>query len=343
MTTCLPKTTVLVTSAGTASAINIIKSLRRADGAVRTVAVDADASAAGLRLADAYRVVPKAASPDYIPALLDIAAAEGVSALYAVYSREIQTISEKQQTFHDRGIVTLLAPPDTIALCNDKSQISAIASRAAVRSPRAYTPEGALALDADAYPLFAKPLVGSSSVGAMRLNDRSELEQYMRSHSETVVQEFVDGPEVTVDVFCNRDSEAMVIAPRLRLSTKAGQSVKGKTIPNERFVQPVRAICKTLRMVGTCNFQFILDAEELVLIEVNPRYAAGGLMLTVEAGANIPLLALKEMLGLPIAREECEVRSGVMMSRYWEEVFWTEKETCVSLSQAAPVSSAHTS
>ena len=112
-----------------------------------------------------------------------------------------------------------------------------------------------------------------------------------------------------------------MVAPRLRLSTKGGQSVKGRTIDNKDFLLPVEALCQALSHIGVCNIQFKKTNTGLVLLEMNPRYAAGGLMLTVHAGANIPLLAPKEMLGVKIDAAECQVKTNVVMSRYWEELF----------------------
>ena len=50
-------------------------------------------------------------------------------------------------------------------------------------------------------------------------------------------------------------------------------------------------ICEHLEVVGACNIQFIENKDGIYFIELNPRFAAGGLMLTVNAGANIPLMA----------------------------------------------------
>jgi biotin carboxylase len=60
--------------------------------------------------------------------------------------------------------------------------------------------------------------------------------------------------------------------------------------------------------------------NKFYFIEINPRYAAGGLMLTVNAGTNIPLLALKVMLGVPIENSELRHIPDIGITRYWEEI-----------------------
>jgi hypothetical protein len=42
-------------------------------------------------------------------------------------------------------------------------------------------------------------------------------------------------------------------------------------------------------------------------------------MLTVHAGANIPLMIIRRLLGQEVA--PVRTRAGVLMVRYWEEMF----------------------
>ncbi|HEY4799422.1 MAG TPA: ATP-grasp domain-containing protein, partial [Bacteroidia bacterium] len=128
------------------------------------------------------------------------------------------------------------------------------------------------------------------------------------------------GEEITVDVFCNSVSKPLVISPRIRLAVKSGQTVKGETIDSVRFIDAVQKICGLVQMKGVCNIQFFLSKGQLIFLEINPRFAAGGLMLTVAAGANIPLLVLKSILNFDVDEVECQVKKGLKMTRYWEEI-----------------------
>jgi carbamoyl-phosphate synthase large subunit len=103
------------------------------------------------------------------------------------------------------------------------------------------------------------------------------------------------------------------------LQVKAGQSVRGKTERNERVEQAAREICKRAEMVGPGNIQFFVEDGEPCFIELNPRFPAGGLMLTVQAGANIPLMIVRRLLGQQVA--PVQTQPGVLMVRYWEEMF----------------------
>ena len=201
--------------------------------------------------------------------------------------------------------------------------------------PRTYTQDEVLSVTASEYPLFGKPIIGSSSTGAIKLDNRKALDCYIGQQKDVLIQGYVEGKEITVDVFCNKNSKPLVVAPRLRLSTKGGQSVKGRTIDNKEFFRPVETLCHALPHIGVCNILFKKTDNGLVLLEMNPRYAAGGLMLTVHAGANIPLLALKEMLGVKIDNAECQVKTNIVMSRYWEELFIDDKKIILDKSKGA--------
>lgn len=309
---------VLVTSAGTASAINVIKALRLwKENVIHIFAVDADPLAPGLYLADEHALVPKCLQMDYIPTLLNLCQVHQIQALYPIYSQEIEVVAKFANLFMRQGIGLLVPTPEVVNLCNDKRRMYELASSLGIATPLFLSREK----DPQAFPVFAKPNTASGTTDARKIDDQTEL-AYMKSKFPTLIyQEFIEGPEYTVDVLCDRHSNVVVASPRLRLATKAGQSVKGQTVVAPDLVKWCTRLCKTIGMVGPCNLQFIQRDKEFVFIELNPRYAAGGLMLTVHAGANLPGLAFKLMLGEAVIPPS--IRPDMMMLRYWEEIFLT--------------------
>lgn len=313
---------ILITSAGTASAVGVIKSLRKQhELKLRLFAVDADKLAPGLYLADKFHTVSKVSSPGYIDELNEIIAKEEIDVLLPIYSKEIQVIADNRNRLKT-GVKLFIPPGDTVKLCDHKRLMNVFAENLNIKIPKIYTLDELNKTGEKALPLFIKPNISSGTRGAMKIDNLSDLQYHMNKGEDLIIQEFAEGEEVTVDVFCNKNSEAVVISPRFRLVTRSGQTIKGKTIENDMFVEPVKKLCAALNMLGVCNVQFMVNEGQLTLIEVNPRFAAGGLMLTVEAGANIPLLVVKEALGLPISKSECIVKTGLYMSRYSSEIFF---------------------
>lgn len=310
---------VLITSAGTASAVSVLRALRmQQEEPLGLVAVDADPTAPGLYLADHHHVIPKCAHPDYLPTLLRLCEEHRIRALFPIYSREIEVIAENAALFTERGIGLLVPPPDVVRLCNDKRRMYALVEALDIPTPRLIVEDRP-----ETYPLFAKPNAASGSTGALRIDDARDWDYARAKFPDFLFQEFVEGPEHTIDGLCDRQSRLIVGSARVRLATKAGQCVKGRTVDAPDLLALCARICRAVGLVGPCNLQFIQRGDEHVFIELNPRYAAGGLMLTVHAGANLPLLALRLMRGQETAIPR--VRPGVTMVRYYEEIILEEE------------------
>ncbi|MEI9912501.1 MAG: ATP-grasp domain-containing protein [Bacteroidota bacterium] len=60
-----------------------------------------------------------------------------------------------------------------------------------------------------------------------------------------------------------------------------------------------------------------------MILEINPR-VQGTISAGLGAGINLPVLAIKQELGLRIREEELQVRWGTKFTRYWSEVFSSE-------------------
>ena len=313
------KVKVLVTSAGTASAVSVIKALRQQEElSLEIYATDMDPLAAGLYLADHFFISPSAKNPSYIPSLINFVKEKGIHAIIPIYSKEISLIAKHSDELEKAGGKTFLPEESVISTCNDKIAIAEILKRSGIKIPQHYSRPADV--PPEKFPVFFKPNFSSSSSGAIAIENLTDLQKQFNACPGGVIQELLKGQEITVDVFCNEASEAVVIAPRIRLAVKSGQTVKGETIDASLFKNTVEKICSLIKMKGACNIQFFLSDNQITFLEINPRFAAGGLMLTVAAGANIPLLVLKQILGIKIKPEECKIKPGVKMTRYWEEI-----------------------
>jgi len=320
------KTKVLITSAGTGSGTSVIKALRHQSVMnLEIIATDADSAAPGLRLADRFYITPPCNDPNFLSTLRAISHAEGKLLVLPTFSREIEWFSRNQDALIEDGIHVFLPRPETVNICDNKVRFYEWAKKHDLRVPEAISrPVNGNWAEVD-FPVFVKQTHGSGSQFALRIDNAKALDFYLAQKPNLLIQEFILGDEFTVDVFCDRQFRVRGISARSRLAIKNGQSVKGMTVPANPFHELIQFMATKLELVGACNFQFFLAAHETVLIEINPRFAAGGLMLSVEAGVNIPLMIVQELLGqLPsFSKSPCvEARPEVMMAKYWNEVFW---------------------
>ena len=315
--------TVLLTSAGVATASNVIDALQEApDLACRIVAVDQSPFAAGLHRADAWENLPPCASPEYIDRVFDLCRREGVFFLFPLYSGEIGLFCEHAARFREIGVHLMLPPAQAVRTCNDKRLFGEFLEANGFRSPRIHEADAARVPD---FPLIMKPASGSGSKNVVRIDGPADLAYFRTKFPGHILQAFVQGREYTVDCLVDQ-GRVLACVPRTRVVVKDGKTMVGRTEEHPGLRAATARLLAALGMNGPCNVQFIEDeGGELHVIEVNPRLAAGGLPLSVRAGANIPAMMLRLARGEAVEPVEA-YRRGVVMTRYLSSLFLVETE-----------------
>jgi carbamoyl-phosphate synthase large subunit len=312
---------------GSTTAISVAKALR-APGAppLRIVGTDIHepCDTPGAIFADALHRVPPAASGGLAPALLDVCAREGVRIVFPVVDAEVREVARARDAFARAGVLACTGDAWAVEVCGDKLATAEHLRRAGFATPRTWRGEGLDPGRLDApFPLVVKPADGVSSNHVRVVTDLRELEAALRAVPNPVVQEYLEGPEFTVDVLSGWDGKSLAAVPRERLEVKAGISVKGRTFRHPALERAALGVADALGMRGACNVQGRLGPRGPAFFEVNPRFSAG-LPLTVAAGLNGPRLLVEAALGRAVAPERLAWRAGVSMVRYWQEGFFAD-------------------
>jgi carbamoyl-phosphate synthase large subunit len=180
-----------------------------------------------------------------------------------------------------------------------------------------------LAID-DEYPVFAKPNFGSASEGAVVVSSKSEKDS-LAPTLDFIIQKYVKGVEYSVDAYVSRNGKICGVSPRRRLRTLGGESVETETLYDAEIFERTCQVIKKLHLVGPLTIQFIREdvTQRLYLLEVNPRFG-GGVIASIEAGFNFPLMMLEECIGI----EPRVVLEGkkIRMIRYFKEVFYEDSD-----------------
>ena len=101
-----------------------------------------------------------------------------------------------------------------------------------------------------------------------------------------------------------------------------GISVEGEFIKNEEIISYATSIVETIGLHGNIGVQVKKSsAGEFLILEINPR-VQGTIVSALGAGVNLPLLAVRKQLGMPVSPEDMKVKWGTRFSRYWEEVYY---------------------
>jgi len=313
--------TVLVTCAGSMPGVAIINALKKQNEIpIRVISVDRNPLSAGFHLSDAHYVLPANGGPGDIAAVLKICADEKVEMVFPVIDEELLPFAEKKAEFCARGIRLISNDPETVRIARDKYRTFEFFRARGVRVPATFLPSELSTAKLPPFPLAVKPRDGRGSVGFAEVQDAAELEFFLKRVANPVIQEFVRGQEYTIDVLTDFEGRVLSLVPKARLEAKAGMQVKGRTVKDGRLFEFAETVLRHLPLTPRGNIQCIDSADGLVLIEVNPKFPAS-LPFTVAAGVNAPLLLARMHLGEKIAPRIGDFADGLVMLRYWQEIF----------------------
>jgi carbamoyl-phosphate synthase large subunit len=323
--------TVLITAAGGASAMNCINALRiQKDLNVRIIGVDVNPYSAGIYQADNGYIIPDCRSPNYLNSLLKICEIEKVDVILPLHSSEIPVISFNQKLFEHHNIHLLIPSHATVSIFENKWFTYQFFRNNNFLTPNTFVFDGQN--DGLIFPAVIKPIVGSGSKGCHRVNDQDDIYYFKKNKNQPcIVQEMLVGQEYTIDVLANNNHEVLAIIPRERIRVRDGMSVVTRTIDDERLYLEVERLVSVGKLVGPLNIQGFFVSSKFYFTEVNCRFAAGGLPLSVAAGANLPLLVIKLAIGLPVDRVKHFVGELVML-RYLSEVFIKQSDIKIDIS-----------
>jgi carbamoyl-phosphate synthase large subunit len=306
-------TTVVVTGAGGPAGVAVIRELRRRGHHV--IAVDADPSAVGFELASEGHVVPTWDDPAFSDELVGVASEAGARALISTVAEEFRAIDAA--ALEAAGVRTMLPDAEAVRRCLDKWAFVQAMDEAGVATPATGlgTPDGVPG------PWIVKPRFGRGSRDVYAPRNANQLKAALLWTPDPIVQTLVSGREFTVDVLVDGSGTVAGMVPRWRLETKAGISTKGLTFSDPDVEIAAMHALKGVGLIGPANVQgFVTDGGSVVVVEINPRFS-GGLPLSLHAGADLVGEYLRAILGERVRPERLVAQPGVVMRRYFEEVF----------------------
>lgn len=312
------KKNILITSSGVATAINVISALRKSiTYECRIIATDMSADSAGLYLADNYYITPSVKSENFLDILEDIIKKEKIDFIFPLHSSEIELFSKNIKLFEKLKVGIMIPNQDIVNICINKDRFELFLKQNNFNYPKTYKNKQ----DIEAYPIFIKLKVGSSSAGAYKIENCNELNFYLKGKEEKyIIQEYVDWQELTVDCYINKNKKLIGFVPRFRIKVKDGKSVVAKTMYDKNIYEETKRLLETLNYTGACNIQIFYKDKKIKIIELNPRLSAGGLPLATEAGVNIPELMMQEYFST-VSDELINYNKNLTMYRYLTEVF----------------------
>jgi len=320
---------VLITSAS--RKVSLVRAFQKAlagEGGGKVIAVDTSPYAAALYVADDHYLVPPSREPEFLGALLTLCRQHDISLIVPTRDEELPLFAENKGRFTSAGVSVTVPDPDAVRACQDKREFVDFCRANGFSTPATYARTDV----PEKFPLFVKPRRGKGGQQATRVDSGDELALFLRRMPDAIIQEFVQAPEYTIDLFADFSTTVISVVPRERIRVVAGESFVSRTRKDPLLIQEAVRLSTALRLTGHNTIQCFYEDPLVRFIEVNPRFG-GGANLGFAAGAPTPRFLVKLLKG-----ERVEPRIGVFkdrytMLRYTEDLFLDEVDLSTRASQ----------
>lgn len=293
------KPVVLITAIGTVTASAIVTELKKTgDYYLIGADINREKEIATSLDVDEYHVFPYASDDGYLSFVLDFCREHKVAYYYAVVDKEVVKISKARQEFLDMGTRLCVANYEYCRICHFKNVFNQwIREHMPAIGIKTY--ESPDELEENAFPVFVKPVEGVSSAGCKTVDSLEALRNVVPEHlfnKEMIVQEFVQGEVITVDLIRNRATEQKAQIQRRELLRNAnGCGIAVEIVRLSELEQICNELMEKLNLNGVSNAEFFCIKKEdgsfqFKIIEINPRFSAGS-RYSCMAGINTVLNA----------------------------------------------------
>jgi carbamoyl-phosphate synthase large subunit len=219
----------------------------------------------------------------------------------------------------DAGVPIIGTSPDSIDRAEDRKRFQQFLQKLHLRQPKndtVYTLEEALGAAAQiGYPVVVRPsyVLGGRDMRIV-YSDRG-IREFMakpgmagNKHPVLIDKFLEDAIEVDVDAIC--DGKKTIIGGIMEHIEEAGihSGDSSCVLPPhtlsvrliEEIKQATRAMAEELGVIGLMNVQYAVKAEELYILEVNPRASRTVPFVSKATGVPLAKLATKVMMGMTL-------------------------------------------
>jgi carbamoyl-phosphate synthase large subunit len=325
----LLKINILFTSAG--RRVELMRLFRASLEALgddgRIIALDVDALAPALHALgpqDRTYLVPRSDTTSFVSRLLEICTRERVQLVLPLIDPDIPILAREAGALKNVGAIAGSVDSRAAEITRDKWETVSF-----LRSLNMPVPETWLPMEVEVaqvrFPLIVKPRAGSAAQNVVKILNHAELDFFVETVPDAIVQEYLPGPEITTDVVVDHHGTVLATVCRQRIAVRAGEVAKGKTVHNERIATAAADIARGLGATGPITVQCIFKDGEPYFTEINARLG-GGVPLAVAAGVDVPSLLIRAMRGEKVTPIPWNgYRDELYLTRF-DESFFLDKE-----------------
>ena len=298
------------------------------------MATDGNATASALFFADKSFVVPKINDPHYIEHILQLCKENNVKAITTLIDPEIEILAKNRNLFLEQGVLPLTPDYESALYCFDKFELYQYLSAHHIPTVLTFHDldafRQALADERISFPVFMKPICGSGSVGAHRVNSMDELlKDWNSGEFDYIIQELMTGGDCDADVYVDCISHKVVSAfSKRKIETRIGGASKTISFKDPKLFEAIRRIVDVFSFNGPLDMDFFIRDGEYYLSEINPRFG-GAYLHAYGAGVDFFKLIQNNMHGVENKESLGDYDEDILMLMY-DDVVITKKQELIN-------------
>lgn len=297
---------------------HFISAAQRHAGRARIIGTEIDPMApAAQLLGDHVHMVPRVDDPTYTACIQALCRNHGVTALFPLIDPDVAVLGAAAGDAAWGTTVFASVSPEHVATVSDKWCTFRWLVDHDLPTARSFLP-GGVGRDIE-FPLFIKPRNGSGAAHTYQIRTNEELVFFTTYVPNPIIQEFLPGPEITVDAIVGRSGNLLALVQRKRLAIRSGEVSRGETVFEPAVDSLVRSVISELKPNGPVTVQVMWDGQRYCVNEINARMG-GGLPLSVAAGVPVADILLSSWSG-DVASTTSRYERGVVMSRFDDSFF----------------------
>lgn len=312
---------ILILNSGTRNKL-ISYFLNECKGKCEVIVTDNYDLAPTLYIADKFYLTKRYYEEGYVDEIVEICKENNVGLVVSLIDPELTLLSENKDKFDAAGVLLNTSTPDIIERCFDKYQTYEFLKENGFNYIKTYNNlevcKQALKNSEVSFPLFAKPYNGSGSLHIEKIENMEQLENYCAKYGDYLIQEYMGGYEIGVDVYVDLISkEPINLFTKKKLKMRAGETDKSVSFKNEKLKNMIIEFVQKMGLLGANDIDVFEKDGEFYISEINPRFG-GGYLHAYECGVNFPQYLINNMNGIVNSPSFDQYEENVYMMKYFD-------------------------
>lgn len=268
-----------------------------------------------------YQIPPVNKNEEYLEAIKGICVKEEISFIFPMIDYEIDLLTKNRDWFLEHDVTLCISSDESLEYTRNKKKLQDFIER---ECPNTHAIPTKMLRDIDElewdFPVVCKPYNGRSSQGLKYIYNQEEWEEFRKSADKDtyIVEPFIDGPLVMVEIVRQKDPHKVVAMTRREImSTPHGCSLVVLVYQDKKLEEASKELADKLDVLGDINFEYIMAKDDTYyLVECNPRFSAGCEFACI-GGYDCIENHLKCFLGKEI--EDYHFKHNMIIARKYEE------------------------